>query len=180
MDSELTPEPAAQILANQKIYKALENGKYPDYLVNGLARANVITQSTFIQPPMVKSTQIFENLLTDIEPKDSVPKRRCLPQCESLGEMFPNGVYSYPKPKSSKPPQISPQPILTKSHVAETGDTNSGHLSKNEEETPPQTPRPKNTPPHKSIMFVDQALLNLEPTPKGNQSEPTPQPKPTN
>jgi hypothetical protein len=181
MDSELTPEATTRILANQKIYKALENGKYPDYLVNGLARAIVIDESTFIQPPLVKLKHIFENLFAKIEPpNDSKPKRRCLPQCESLGETFPNGVYSYPKPKSSKPPQISPQPTLTNQlyDFAETCDTHSSHLLENEEETPPQTPRPKNTPPYKYVLFIDQALLNLEPTPEDNQPEPTPQQTP--
>jgi hypothetical protein len=131
IDSELSPEAAALLLKNQKIYKVLEKGKHPDYLVNGLAPANVYTISTLKQPPLVNTKHIFENLFTDIELKDSHPKRRCLPQCESLGELFPDGVYSYPKPKSSKPPQISSQPTLTDHiyDVAETGDTNSGHLS---------------------------------------------------
>jgi hypothetical protein len=181
IDFVLSPEAAALVMKNQKIYKALEKGKNPDYIVNGLALANVITQSTFIQPPLLNTKHIFENLFTDIEPKDSHPKRRCLPQCESLGELFPNGVYSYPKPKSSKPPQISSQPTLTNqiSDVADTGDTHSGHLSEIVEETPPHTPRPKNTPPHRSILFIDQALLNLEPTPEVDQPELFSQPEPT-
>jgi hypothetical protein len=48
-------------------------------------------------------------------------------------------------------------------------------LSENEEEIPSETPPPKNTPPHKSVLFVDQALLHLELTPDVNQLEPTPQ-----
>jgi hypothetical protein len=172
MDSALSSEAAAQILANQKIYKKLEIGKNPDYLVKGLARANVITLSIVFQPPLVKTKHIFVNLLTDIEPKDSHPKRRCLPQCESLGELIPNGVYSYPKPNSSKPTQFKPKSFLTECHVAETGDANSDHLSSKDDEETNRIPRP--VTPH--IFQTDPALLHLTATskpfsPKDNQQK---------
>jgi hypothetical protein len=87
--------------------------------------------------------------------------------------MFPNGVYSYPKPKTSKLSQNKPQPMLTKSNVAETSDASSDHLSKdNDEETPKET-RPVS--PH--VFTVDPTILNLEATPEPTP-EPTPQPQP--
>jgi hypothetical protein len=48
IDSVLSPKAAAEILANQKIYKTLDNGKYPDYIVNGLVNASVFEKSTSI------------------------------------------------------------------------------------------------------------------------------------
>jgi hypothetical protein len=38
--------------------------------------------------------------------------------------------------------------------------------------SPPPKPREKNTPPHHSVLFVDQTLLNLETTPEVNQAKP--------
>jgi hypothetical protein len=97
--------------------------------------------------------------------------------------MFPNGVYCYPKPKSSKPSQNRPQPILTESHVAETSDASNDHLSEDDDE---ETPTDRPVTPH--IFIIDPTTLNLtatsdvEPQPETTtQSESTPQtpPEPT-
>jgi hypothetical protein len=86
IDSKLPPEAASQILANQKIYQALDNGKYPDYLANGLVRADVYVQSTFIQPPLVNTKHTFENLLADIDPPKNCMKRLSFAQIQFLKE----------------------------------------------------------------------------------------------
>jgi hypothetical protein len=76
IDSVLSPKAAAEILANQKIYKTLDNGKYPDYIVNGSVNASVFEKSISIQPPLVPVKHIFENLLADIDPPKDCMKRR--------------------------------------------------------------------------------------------------------
>ncbi|KAK2382684.1 hypothetical protein QL285_070201 [Trifolium repens] len=121
------------------------------------AEAALAKVAAFETKEKEKEKQLANSWDSGIEPnKDAHIDFVLSPEAAAL---ISNGVYSYPKPKSSKPPQISSQPTLTNQifDVADTGDTNSGHLSEIEEETPPHTPRPKNTPPHRSIMFIDQA-----------------------
>jgi hypothetical protein len=124
---------------------------------------------------LIKPKHIFENLFTDINPpKDSKPKRRCLPQCESLGEMFSNGVYSYPKPETSKPSQNKPQTFLTESHVAETAEATSDHLSTDDDEETHKEPRPVS--PH--IFQIDPTTLNMTATSEPVTPEPSPKSQP--
>jgi hypothetical protein len=157
IDSVLSPKAVAEILANQKMYKTLDNGKYPDYIVNGLVNASVFEKSTSIQPPLVPVKHIFENLLADIDPPKDCMKRRSYSQCKSLREECSKSEPFVSKPKPSKPFQIKPPESQTNqlSDIAVTGDAPSDHLVQNDEdseETPPQ----KNTPPHPSTSMVDQ------------------------
>jgi hypothetical protein len=91
IDSVLAPEVAQQIMAGQKIYKVLVNGKYPDYLVNGLVDANVYVQSTYIQPPLVSTIHCFENIFADINPRKDCMKRLGYTKCKSLREECSKG-----------------------------------------------------------------------------------------
>jgi hypothetical protein len=81
MDSELSPEFAKEFLANQNIYQNLDKCKFPDYIISGSIHANVNTQSTLAQQPLVKTKHIFDNLMVDIEPPKDHMKRTRLPQC---------------------------------------------------------------------------------------------------
>jgi hypothetical protein len=60
MDSAVFLETAKTLLTNQKIYQVLDNGKFPDYVVNDFECANVYVQSTFSQPPLVKPKHILK------------------------------------------------------------------------------------------------------------------------
>jgi hypothetical protein len=174
IDSVLSPKAAAEILANQKIYKTLDNGKYPDYIVNGLVNASVFEKSTSIQPPLVPVKHIFENLLADIDPPKDCMKRRSYSQCKSLREECSKSEPFVSKPKPSKPFQIKPPESQTNqlSDIAVTGDAPSDHLVQNDEdseETPPQ----KNTPPHPSTSMVDQDTQTKVAIPEVDQTKPT-------
>ncbi|KAK2356693.1 hypothetical protein QL285_094021 [Trifolium repens] len=91
--------------------------------------------------------------------------------------MFSNGVYSYPKPETSKPSQNKPQTFLTESHVAETAEATSDHLSTDDDEETHKEPRPVS--PH--IFQIDPTTLNMTATSEPVTPEPSPksQPKPT-
>ncbi|KAK2368946.1 hypothetical protein QL285_082106 [Trifolium repens] len=68
MYAKLPQKNAEQTLAVQTIYKAIDNGKYPNYIVNGSVHASVLEKSTFKQPPLVPVNRVFETLIIEVDP----------------------------------------------------------------------------------------------------------------
>jgi hypothetical protein len=100
MYDKLPQKDEAQILATQKIYKSIDNGKYPNYIVNDSVNASVFEKSTFIQPHLVPINHIFKTLKGDVDPPKGCQKNRSFAEIQSLRGIQPT---SNPSESQTKP-----------------------------------------------------------------------------
>ncbi|KAK2369170.1 hypothetical protein QL285_082319 [Trifolium repens] len=84
MYAKLPQKDAAQTLALQKIYKDINNGKYPNYIVNGSVHASVFEKSTSKQPPLVPVKRVFKTLIGDVDPPKGYQKNLSYAEMQSL------------------------------------------------------------------------------------------------
>jgi hypothetical protein len=84
MYAKLPQNDVEQTLALQKIYKAIDNGKYPNYIVNGSVHASVLEKSTSKQPPLVPVNRVFKTLIGDVDPPKGYQKNRSYAEMQSL------------------------------------------------------------------------------------------------
>jgi hypothetical protein len=100
MYDKLPQKDAAQTLALQRIYKSIDNGKYPNYIVNGSVHASVLEKSTSKQPPLVPLNRVFKTLIGDVDPPKGCQKNRSYAEIQSLRGIQPT---SNPSESQTKP-----------------------------------------------------------------------------
>jgi hypothetical protein len=168
MYSDFPTRDDPQTLANQSIYEPVDNGKFPEYIVNGSVSSNVFQKSTYIQPPLVLVKRAYDILFINVDPKKDHQKNLTFAEMRALRE---NQHLSKPfKPFQTKP---SESKVNTISNVAAASSSaqiiQSVHNVEDSEATP--------SPPPKIVTMVGQEILNLEPSPEKDQSKPqTPTP----
>jgi hypothetical protein len=174
MYSKLSPRDDPYTVAKQKIYTPVDNGKFPQYIVNGSVSTNVFQKSTYIQPPLVPVKRAYDIFFINVDPKKDNQKNLTLAEMRALRE---NQHLS----KSFKPFQTKPSEskVNTISNVATASSSapviKSVHDAEDSEATPTSSPPP---PPPKFVSLAGQIFLSLEPSPKKDQNKPsTPTPE---
>jgi hypothetical protein len=84
MYDKLPKKDAQQTLELQKIYKDMDNGKYPNYIVNGSVHVSVLEKSTSKQPPLVPINRVFKTLIGDVDPPKGCQKNLSYAEMQSL------------------------------------------------------------------------------------------------